>query len=79
MNRKTFVLLIAIIFLSFTTQGQTNNHLTNEQKEWLAKANRHEKDGWVYIHIEGKPLERGFQHGYLLAKQMSFVARWGSA
>jgi hypothetical protein len=25
------------------------------------------KNGWVYLHIEGTPRERGFQHGYLLA------------
>jgi hypothetical protein len=46
---------------------QTNDALTAQQKTWLAKAERHEKNGWVYLHIEGGPRERGFQHGYLLA------------
>jgi len=29
------------------------------------------KNGWTYIHIEGEPYERGFQHGYLLAEDMA--------
>jgi len=37
----------------------------------LSKATRHEKAGWVYLHIEGSPRERGFQYGYLLSKEIS--------
>ena len=44
--------------------------LTQQQKSWLAKANRHEKNGWIYVHIEGTPEERGFQHGYLTANEI---------
>jgi len=44
--------------------------LTPEQKQWLAKANRHDKAGWIYLHIEGAPRVRGFQHGYLLAPEI---------
>ena len=45
--------------------------LTTEQQAWLAKAKRFERAGWIYLHIEGEPGERGFQHGYLLAKQIA--------
>lgn len=41
-----------------------------EQDAWLATAQRHEREGWVYLHIEGSPRVRGFQHGYLLAKEL---------
>jgi len=44
--------------------------LNKEQQSWLSKANRHEKNGWIYLHIEGSPEERGFQHGYLLSKEI---------
>lgn len=27
----------------------------------------YEEDGWIYLHIEGDPAERGYQHGWLLA------------
>jgi len=45
--------------------------LTAEQSQWLARAERHEKAGWIYLHIEGEPRARGFQHGYLLAKEIA--------
>src|ERR1051325_6463853 len=28
------------------------------------------QNGWVYVHLEGKPAEIGFQHGYLLASEI---------
>src|SRR5258708_13222220 len=28
------------------------------------------QNGWVYVHLEGKPAEIGFQHGYLLAREI---------
>jgi hypothetical protein len=49
--------------------------LTDFQRAWLAKANRHEKAGWIYLHIEGGPRERGFQHGYLLAPEIAECLR----
>jgi hypothetical protein len=45
--------------------------LTGTQQSWLSKAQRHEKAGWIYLHIEGKPRERGFQYGYLAAKEIA--------
>jgi hypothetical protein len=44
--------------------------LSQEQQTWLSKANRHEKNGLIYLHIEGNPEERGFQHGYLVAREI---------
>jgi hypothetical protein len=65
------LVFISLIFLcSVRGQCQTGNHLTNEQKTWLSNANRHEKSGWIYLHVEGTPEERGFQHGFLLADEI---------
>jgi hypothetical protein len=44
--------------------------LSDIQKQWLAKAHRYEKNGWIYLHIQGSARERGFQHGWLLAKEI---------
>ena len=41
------------------------------RRAWLARAARHEKAGWIYLHIEGGPRERGFQHGCLLAPEIA--------
>jgi hypothetical protein len=31
---------------------------------------RYPAAGWIYLHIEGKPYERGYQHGYLMAREI---------
>jgi hypothetical protein len=33
-------------------------------------AYRYPSAGWIYLHIEGKPYERGYQHGYLMPKEI---------
>jgi hypothetical protein len=33
-------------------------------------AYRYPVGGWIYVHIEGKPYERGYQHGHLMAKEI---------
>ncbi len=33
-------------------------------------AYRYPYGGWIYLHIEGKPYERGYQHGRLMAKEI---------
>ena len=45
--------------------------LTKDEQSWVAKASRETRNGWVYLHIEGQPFARGFQHGYLLAKEIA--------
>lgn len=71
------LMLVAFLLpLPLSAQIETNpvkyaaSSLTQEQQSWLAKADMHQKAGWIYLHIEGFPEERGFQHGYLLAKEI---------
>jgi len=33
-------------------------------------AYRYPVSGWIYLHIEGQPYERGYQHGHLMAKEI---------
>src|SRR5277367_1630839 len=33
-------------------------------------AYRYPVGGWIYVHIEGEPYERGYQHGHLMAKEI---------
>jgi hypothetical protein len=51
--------------------GSSPAPLTPEQQQWLAKGKRFERAGWIYLHVEGEPRQMGFQHGYLLAKEIS--------
>jgi hypothetical protein len=48
---------------SSTPLSEKSNHQT------YGKAYKYIKGGWTYIHIEGSPIERGKQAGYLLAKE----------
>jgi hypothetical protein len=33
-------------------------------------AYRYPSAGWIYLHIEGQPYERGYQHGHLMAREV---------
>ncbi len=61
-------LILVLVAYSATASAQSS---ADTRAAMLNKANRHEKAGWVYLHIEGSPRERGFQYGYLLAKEIS--------
>jgi len=37
----------------------------------MANASRTEKNGWIIVHIEGTPEVIGYQHGYLLANEIT--------
>ena len=41
----------------------------------LAGAYRFERDGWIYVHLQGPPAQVGFQHGYLLAPEIADLLR----
>jgi len=51
---------------------------TSSVGEWPSRAAvatfgpayRYPTGGWIYLHIEGKPYERGYQHGHLMAKEI---------
>ena len=39
-------------------------------------AYRYPSAGWIYLHIEGQPYERGYQHGHLMAREIpEYLAR----
>jgi hypothetical protein len=38
--------------------------------ETFGPAYRYPSAGWIYLHVEGKPYERGYQHGYLMPKEI---------
>lgn len=37
------------------------------------KGYRFDRDGWIYVHIEGEPYERGYQYGYLVAPELAEI------
>ena len=74
--KRTILFLLLVLCTVVSLLGATpEKPLTQQQESWLRKANRHEKSGWIYLHIEGSPRERGFQYGYLLAPEIKEAIR----
>jgi len=41
-----------------------------EAVETFGPGYRYPAAGWIYLHIEGEPYERGYQHGHLMAREI---------
>lgn len=63
-----FFAAIILMIVSCDQSGKTKN--TDDKKDVLAKASRENKNGWIYVHLEGLPADIGYQHGYLLANDI---------
>src|SRR5437773_12503297 len=62
--RKSFLVYTAIIILLYGCG------VSPEKQDRLTKSSREDKNGWVYVHLEGSPAYIGYQHGYLLANEI---------
>ena len=47
-----------------------SQYIPIETVRWQGPAFRYEDKGWIFVHIEGKPYQRGYQYGYLLADEI---------
>ena len=45
-------------------------YIPPETVKWFGPAFRYTDKGWINVHIEGKPYERGYQYGTLLAPEI---------
>ena len=65
-------LLSAFLIQSCSPVNVSHGDVKNisQQQQWLSKAYRYDKNGWIFLHIEGAPFERGFQRGYLTANEI---------
>lgn len=58
--------LIAILSAFFACKQKHNP---------LGNATREDKNGWIYVHLEGSPHDVGYQHGYLVAKEIDTLIK----
>jgi len=70
MQRYAIALLSLLALGAFTagSRPQSDPRLKNSFR-------RPERNGWIYVHLEGKPAEIGFQHGYWLAPEIQTTFR----
>jgi hypothetical protein len=45
-------------------------YIPMETVRWFGPAFRYTDKGWTFVHIEGKPYERGYQYGSLLSREI---------
>jgi hypothetical protein len=84
--RKGFaILLIISSFLtiqifSFGSESQRQQiEIPSISPNYYGKGYRYNIQGWVYIHIEGTPYERGYQYGSLAAPEIiDMIYRWSN-
>ncbi|HMK31891.1 MAG TPA: C45 family peptidase [Terriglobales bacterium] len=67
---SVMVLGIALCLLSAAGPAAAAAHSKTAPDPRLGKAYRFERDGWIYLHLEGSPQQLGFQHGFLLAPEI---------
>jgi hypothetical protein len=65
--RKLPALLTALLLATVALSQQKNPRLSN--------ASREDRNGWIYVHLEGAPKDIGFQNGYLLATEIDDLIR----
>jgi len=46
-----------------------------EKHDRMGKATRNDKNGWIYVNLSGSPADIGYQHGYLLAKEIDTLIK----
>jgi hypothetical protein len=56
--------------VSLDEASTTDAWPAREAVKTFGPAYRYPAAGWIYLHIEGKPYERGYQHGYLMAREI---------
>ena len=47
-----------------------NEYIPFETVKWFKEGFRYDDRGWINVHIEGKPYERGYQYGFLVANEI---------
>lgn len=59
-------------FADVTIEGPVSdlNWPSKAALQTYGPAYRYPEGGWIYVHIEGEPYERGYQHGHLLAHEI---------
>src|ERR1700730_12880924 len=67
----SFIIGICLISPSVARSDQSDFSPDPKSVQRYGPAYRYPQAGWTVLHIEGKPYDRGYQHGRLLAKEIA--------
>jgi phospholipase B-like protein len=69
------ITLLALCCLSVSAFRSYQWKPTVSEDDRLKGSYRFERNGWIYVHLEGSPEQIGYQHGKLLAKEIDDLLR----
>ncbi len=69
-SRSLLLLLSACAWFGCAAFGAAKQDANKPDEARLKPAYRFQRDGWLYVHLEGSPADIGYQHGYLLAPEI---------
>jgi Phospholipase B len=75
MKTRISVVTAILLALLFVQQHSSRLAQAKAQDQQLEGSNRFERNGWIYVHLEGPPERIGYQHGYLLAPEIADLLR----
>jgi len=84
MYKKMHVIVSLIVVFSliigyFATEKASSSELNEKYNNRYDQGFRYNIQGWVYLHIEGAPYERGYQYGYLASDEIiDMIQRWSN-
>ena len=64
----------AAFFAHWVLPARAEKGAAGDDASWPAVSAR-EKNGWIFVHLEGTPEQVGYQHGYLLADEIADLLR----
>jgi hypothetical protein len=67
--------LAAVLATACACGGQPARNVRDDQATLLHGSARVDRDGWIFVHLEGGPSRVGYQHGYLLANEIADLLR----
>src|SRR5437667_8437368 len=76
MKLKVFALIVLGVALLWVTAFRfVQWKPTISEDDRLKGSYRFERNGWIYVHLQGSPEQVGYQHGKLLAKEIEDLLR----
>ncbi|HTS78435.1 MAG TPA: C45 family peptidase [Bryobacteraceae bacterium] len=63
--------ILAAFLLSFGLFGAAPSKVGADSARLKKAFRKPQRNGWIFVHLEGSPADIGFQHGYLLAPEIA--------
>src|SRR5689334_11198316 len=75
MNKICATLLFGLSALFFSGFSSYDSRPASAKDDQMKGSYRFERDGWIFVHLEGSPDQIGYQHGNLLARETEDLLR----